>query len=81
MLRAVPAPTQYVTQNAIDPANPSAAYHALATLFMHLALMQDQRGIIAVLQLFQILPNNTVRLTMADPLPLDAAQLAHLGIS
>lgn len=76
------AATTYTTTAAVSLATLSQAYRVLANVFDHLALIKDQLGVSLVITAIVLNGNNTVSITLNNPLPnASADQLAHLGIA
>lgn len=71
----------YTTTQAVSLATLAPAYRVIEVVFAHLALIKEQQGINCVITALALNADNTVSITFSSPLPLNAAQLAHLGIA
>ena len=74
------AATTYTTQRTITLAGLERAYESIGLLFFHLARMHAQSGVSLVVQTMVINANRMV-ITLNNPIPGGAAQLAHLEIT
>lgn len=76
------AATTYTTTQAVTLATLDEAYLVLSVLFLHLAMIKRQFGINLIITALQLNGNNTVSVTLNNPLPNAAIdQLQHLGIA